>query len=737
MLKKTVIFLYLAIVIVLGVTTFVEHYQGRSYVLQNYYGAWWFSVLWALLTATGIAWIIRQKMRRWPIVLLHVSFIVILAGAFLTHITSKQGLIHLRYGEPTNEYYEAQTEYGMRIRHLPFTIRLNAFNVEYHSGTMAPADYKSKITIIENGQETEGTISMNNILTYRSYRLFQSSYDEDQQGSILSFNVDKWGCPVTYLGYALLFFSLLYMLVDPKGTFRRLLHSPLLKKAATVLLLLMIIPHGVIKAQPTLPKETAKEFGKLCILYNDRICPIQTFALDFTKKLYGKEHYKDFSAEQVLLGFIFWNDEWSKEPIIKIKGSELRDRLDLPKYCSPSTFFKEDMGGYIIGPYINEFYGGNQDNFHKQAVQIDDKIALLMTLHQGTLLKIFPVSTNDYTTWYAPTDKMPNTVTRQNKRFIETIFNTLYQDALSNNISHFNDVLKDIRTYQRRNSGDSLPSRTKINAELTYNKIPFATILFMFNLTMGFISLFFVTIRLSKNKGRNELLLPVLLFISFLALSTCIILRWIIKSTVPISNGYETMLLIAWFVMLISLITYFKLAKVNKLMGMIVITFGFLISGFALLVSHINQMDPQITHMMPVLNSPLLSIHVCIIMMSFALLSLTFICSIIGLLFRKIEKQLAVLSMIFLYPALTTLGIGIFTGAIWANISWGQYWSWDPKETWALITFMVYAIAVHNKTLSRLNNPRFYHTYMLIAFVTLLMTYFGVNYVLGGMHSYA
>jgi ABC-type transport system involved in cytochrome c biogenesis permease subunit len=189
--------------------------------------------------------------------------------------------------------------------------------------------------------------------------------------------------------------------------------------------------------------------------------------------------------------------------------------------------------------------------------------------------------------------------------------------------------------------------------------------------------------------------------------------------------------------MLISLITYFKLAKVNKLMGMIVITFGFLISGFALLVSHINQMDPQITHMMPVLNSPLLSIHVCIIMMSFALLSLTFICSIIGLLFRKIEKQLAVLSMIFLYPALTTLGIGIFTGAIWANISWGQYWSWDPKETWALITFMVYAIAVHNKTLSRLNNPRFYHTYMLIAFVTLLMTYFGVNYVLGGMHSYA
>lgn len=174
-------------------------------------------------------------------------------------------------------------------------------------------------------------------------------------------------------------------------------------------------------------------------------------------------------------------------------------------------------------------------------------------------------------------------------------------------------------------------------------------------------------------------------------------------------------------------------------------TFGLLMSGFMLLVSHLGEMDPSITPRMPVLNSSLLSIHVSIIMISYALLSLTFISAIAYFLtcnskresVMAANRQLTILSQIFLYPAITTLGLGIFIGAIWANISWGSYWGWDPKETWALITFMIYAIPLHTKSFSALGKPKNYHLFMLLSFFSILMTYFGVNYILGGMHSYA
>ena len=307
-MKKIIIALYALIVIVLGGATFVEHIQGRDFALQHIYGAWWFSLLWALLTAFGVAWIVKRRMRRWPILLLHASFVLILTGALLTHLTSKQGVIHLRMGETTDEYYEAATETGMRVAHLPFQLRLDSFNIIYHEGTQAAADYETHFTIIEGQQQTEACVSMNHIFSHRGYRFYQSSYDEDQRGSILSLNADPWGIPVTYVGYALLFFSLVYMLIDPRGTFRRLLRSPLLQRAV----LLILIFHCSLftcHAAPTLPREQADAFAQLHILYNDRICPIETYALDFTKKLYGKRHYGSYSATQVLLGFIFWGDE--------------------------------------------------------------------------------------------------------------------------------------------------------------------------------------------------------------------------------------------------------------------------------------------------------------------------------------------------------------------------------------------------------------------------------------------
>lgn len=749
-MKKIIIALYALIVVVLGGATFVEHIQGRDFALQHIYGAWWFSLLWALLTAFGVAWIVKRRMRRWPILLLHASFVLILAGALLTHLTSKQGVIHLRMGETTDEYYEAATETGMRVAHLPFQLRLDSFNIIYHEGTQAVADYETHFTIVEGQQQTEACVSMNHIFSHRGHRFYQSSYDEDQRGSVLAMNADPWGIPVTYVGYALLFFSLVYMLIDPRGTFRRLLRSPLLQRAALLFLILHCSLFTCRAAAPTLPREQADAFAQLHILYNDRICPIETYALDFTKKLYGKRHYGSYSATQVLLGFIFWGDEWSKEPIVKIKRGDLKSQLDLPTYCSVDFFFNEAMGGYIIGPYLKEYYNGQQNGFHKQAAQIDEKLSLVMDLRRGTPLKLFPTNASS---WIAPTEALPAGINPADSAYITTVFNNLYQDALSGNYAHFGQIVKTISDYQQKHGAASLPTSTKDKAEHLYNHIPFATILFMFNLTLGFLALFcciWMMTRQKKSSKKWETTGNILLLISFLALTFCIALRWIVKGTIPMSNGYETMLITAWFVMAITLLStlYSPLSTLSSLL----LTFGFLLSGFFLLASHISQMDPQITHMMPVLNSPLLSLHVSIIMMSYALVSLTFICGIVALLLKGISKlrghqektaiatqmeSLAVLSRIFLYPALTTMGLGIFIGAIWANVSWGNYWSWDPKETWTLITFMVYAVVVHTQSLPVFRRPLAYHIYMVLAFLTILMTYFGVNYFLGGMHSYA
>ena len=166
--------------------------------------------------------------------------------------------------------------------------------------------------------------------------------------------------------------------------------------------------------------------------------------------------------------------------------------------------------------------------------------------------------------------------------------------------------------------------------------------------------------------------------------------------------------------------------------------FGLLISGCALLVAHLGMINPKITPLVPVLSSPLLSLHVSVIMISYVLLAFTALNGLVSLLMFVISKQKSVLqqakqnTLLCLRPALFFLGTGIFIGAIWANVSWGCYWSWDPKEIWALITFMTYALALHKRNFSLIT----FHVFVLAAFSTVLITYFGVNYFFGGMHGY-
>ena len=751
MIKKIIFTLYILVLISMAVATIVEKSQGTDYVHAHYYGAWWFILMWAVIAALGAFYIIKRKVKRASTLALHLSFIIILAGALLTHISAKRGMIHLRIGQPTDSYLMADEDgEGMKEEKLPFSLCLQNFEAKMHDGTQAVADYSSKFTVVDGNEKSEGLVSMNNIYSHRSYRFYQSSYDEDGKGSVLAINADPFGIPVTYTGYALLFLSLIWMLLDPKGGYRKLLASPLLKKGALGIALLLSV--GNLQAAETgaldhavLPKETAEKFGELNILYNDRICPVQTYALDFCKKIYGARSYKGLTAEQVLSGWIFYGDEWAKEPFIRVKSGELKSTLNLPDYCSVSQFFNKDMGGYTIGQYVQEYYNGAQDKFHHQAGDIDGKIQLIMDLRRGVSLKVLPYTftknvratkENPFikagtTTWFSPTDKLPYAVEKQHALYITNVFSLLYGDVKAGNIDRVNIFFDKMKKYQQISGGNSLPSSTQYKAERINNAFPFATVLFMVNLTLGFIALFYTIYRMTKKREVKvlDIALPILLDISFLALTFGLVLRWIISGNVPMSNGYESMLTVAWFVMLIAIFMQFRIR--------LVMVFGFLLSGFFLLVSHINQMDPAIGQMMPVLNSPLLSMHVSIIMMSYALLSLTFICGIMGICMRSHGEELQALSRVFLYPALTCMGFGIFIGAIWANVSWGNYWSWDSKETWALITFMIYAVVVHTQSLPVFRKPLVYHIYITLAFLSIAMTYFGVNYFLTGMHSYA
>lgn len=735
MIKKTIALIYVALLVSMAVATMVENSRGTDYAHSAIYGSWWFTALWAALTALGLAYLVKRRVRHFGAWALHGSLVVILAGALLTHLTATKGMMHLREGETSNAYVMSDGDHGMRTAMLPFSLTLHKFETTYHDGTAAVADYTSLFTVTDGGERHEGRVSMNNIFSYRSYRFYQSSYDNDGRGTVLAVNSDPWGIPVTYTGYALFFIFLLFMLFDPKGPYRQVLRSPLLRKGALVLALLLSAAQPS-HAQPTVPRETADRLGRLCMLYNNRICPVETYALDFCKKVYGARSYKGLTAEQVLAGWMFYGDQWSQEPFIRVKGGKLREQMGLTdNHCAMATFFQ--MGQYTLGHLVQEYYQGNTDKLHQQAADVDNRLMLIMELRSGQSLHLLPFTTpHGITTWYAPTDSLPRGISAQQALYIHQVFPLMAEDVAAGRWDRVDEFLDKMQRYQQVYGGRSLPSTTRYEAERLGNAVPFATVLFMVNLTLGFLALFYIIGRMTEARWVTPRLrrvadptFAVLLGMSFLTLTAAMALRWMASGNLPLSNGYETMLLLAWFVELIALVMQRRFR--------IVMVFGFLLSGFFLLVSHINAMDPAIGQMMPVLNSPLLSVHVSIIMMSYALLSLTFICAVMGLTMPRHAAELQALSQLFLYPAICTMGIGIFIGAIWANVSWGSYWSWDSKETWALITFMIYAIALHSVSLPALRRPRAYHLFMVLAFLSLIMTYFGVNYLLSGMHSYA
>lgn len=672
--------LYIALILVLAMSTFVEYSQGSAFVCTYIYHSPAFVMVWGLLVllTLGIAW----KQRMWKHLstfLLHLSLALILVGAFVSFLSSRKGYIHLQMHSPVGQFVEQETR---TLQPLPFEIVLDTFFIRYYPGTDAPSDYVSRVTCtsLENNENKQTEISMNQVLDFHGYRFYQSSFDEDHQGSWLSVNYDPWGTSVTYFGYLMLGISMLAVLFQRRGTFRRLLNHPLLKSAGFCILFCLISADAfaITKKLSIISKAEADSLVNVQVIYHDRVVPFNTLARDFVKKLCGKETFSGLSPEEIVGSWMQYPDDWKYVPIIRVKNKELRHRLgaDSIEYLRLVDVFDGDQ--YRLREWWNpeEQKIGKPSALEKAILETDEKVALIAMLCQGTLFRPLPTDGS-----------------------LEPL------------------------------------SETKVQAELLYNRIPFSKLLFMFCLTMGFLSFGWVLVRVLRQRSVSEassrwmIVWQSALLVALFFHAVGYALRWYIGGRIPLSNGYETMQFLALCVLV--------LAFVFRRRFVFVIPFGFLLSGFTLLVSYLGQMNPQITPLMPVLISPWLSAHVSCIMVSYALLAFTWLNGWLGLFVSREAERLMLFSRLLLYPAVFFLGVGIFIGAVWANVSWGRYWAWDPKEVWALITFMVYALPFHADSLRYFRRPQFFHLYMLLSFLTVLMTYFGVNYFLGGMHSYA
>ncbi len=740
-------FLLAILVLVMGWATWDEHTYGSAHAFSFFYNNVWFTLLWVLLATISCYFIVATSLyRRLSVFLLHTAFLIILSGALVTRLTGKTGQVHLRENHAVSSFFDEST-HAKEI--FPFSLSLKSFEIEYYPGTTSPANYISKVEVkdMNTGERFEREVSMNNILRYKGYRFYQSSFDEDWKGSVLSVNHDTWGILLSYTGYFLMFFSMLFILFDKRERFRFLLKKLAQKTVVIVFLLsfpalLNAAPSLLTRDSLTINQKQAERLGKLWVDYQGRICPIQTLANDFTKKLTGKTHYKYASGEQFFFGWLFFPEKWQYVPMFEVKSGELK-RLSKSSGNACLADFVDEYGRNKLDPYRREMYGSSKpEGWLKEAVKLDDKFHLIEMLQYGSLLKIFPLNANDGSIqWFAPNEELPQQADSMENIFARHFFPLYFEALLQGNTGNATIYVDKLSSFQQKKAGNILPSATHLKIEQCYNWINIFSLLFKVCLGIGSICLFFFIFGTIRNKSwpRIEVIFYCLLWITFILATTGLGLRAYIGGRIPLSNGYETMLLLAWFSLLTGILA--------RRYSLLIVVFSFLLAGFTLLVAHISSMNPQITPLVPVLQSPLLSIHVLTIMVAYGLcgfMALNSISSLIVWSFggKKIDKTAYIQRMketseLFMYPASFLLGAGIFIGAIWANVSWGRYWGWDPKEIWALITFLLMGFTFHDKTLTWFRKPLFYHIFILVIFLAVLMTYFGVNYILGGKHSYA
>ena len=736
-LKNLILVVATAIILILITATIVESSKGTAFVRQHIYTSAWFVVLWAALAVAAAVYIVLRKNKSnisTSVLLVHASFLVILLGAFTSWNMAESGTIHLRQNETTSTMKDEEG----KTKELGFEVSLKNFNVVNYPGTDAPMDYVTMLTA--NTQEIK--VSMNNIGSFNGYRFIQSGYDSDMQGTTLGVYHDPWGIGITYTGYALLFISLIATMVSKKTRIRHLYRKALSlqgAKAWAVTALLAVSSFATSANAQEMVKidgDIADDFGKICVLYNSRITPINTVATSFVTKLCGKPTWDGLSSNQVFAGWIFDVPYWETVKMIEIKEKKAQELLGINGKWASFDDFWDNYNNYKLDAPLKKAYKDGDTKLQKQLRDADEKFNIIRMLYGGEMLKMFPYAGKQgHMQWFAPGQPLGNLKLDEKELvFIKKSMDYLAESIITGDKARAEEIAKKIYSYQHVRGKAVVPTKFRIYTETFYNKTNAQRLPVMLYFTLSLVLAIVSTLSLNnKKQKKTRLVSSVLTWVMLIHTTLLLALRWYVSGHLPMSNGYETMQFMAWATLIVTLVMQKRFLPVKQ--------FGPLLSSFALLVAMITDGNPQITQLMPVLQSPLLSVHVMVIMFSYALFGLTALIGLQGLIAHhrkqeEKEQQLAALSQFLLYPAVALIAIGIFIGAIWANVSWGRYWSWDSKETWALITMLIYSAPLH-ADIKWLRKAQHMHIYMLLAFLSVLMTYFGVNYFLSGMHSYA
>jgi len=649
---------------------------------------------------------------------------------------------------------EVKIEWGSKPHVLPFTLHLNDFVLERYPGSSSPSGYRSEVTLNDSSNSFNATYSvyMNNILKYKGYRFFQSSYDNDEKGTVLSVNHDPAGLIVTYSGYALLFLFIIVSLLSRKSFFRTVTagawSSPL-RKAVSVLLFLTA-GSCFSFAQDFVPgKEAAAEFGKTLVQdQTGRTEPLLTLSSDILRKVAKEKKLGEYTSMQVFLGIFYDFNSWQNVPLIKVSNRDLRKSLGLSgTMASFSDLVNLDgNGSYKLSGKVNAAYEkapGERSKYDKEIMKVDERVNIIYMIYRGDFMKIFPLK-NGTTNWGSPREALDIASGSDDLAFLQAVVPLVMEALQDNDRENIKKLASSIRGYQERFAGYELPPASKVAAEGLYNKLDIFERLFKFYPAAGIFMLILLFIRVITGKKGRETLVTVfswLLFAGFLLHTSGLGLRWYISGHSPMSNGYESMIFISWVTMLAGFIFMRKSGFVLPATSVL--------AGLTLLVAHMSFMDPEITNLVPVLKSYWLTLHVSVITSSYGFLGLGALLGIITMILltllnsRNRERisetidELLVINFRVITLGLYFLTIGTFLGAIWANESWGRYWGWDPKETWSLITIIVYTLVTHSRMIPGMKSVFVFTFLSVFTFSSVLMTYFGVNYYLSGLHSYA
>lgn len=649
--------------------------------------------------------------------------------------------------------------YGAKRMELPFSLQLHDFILDRYPGTNSASSYASEVTLIDprTGLNRDQRIFMNNILDHDGYRFFQSSFDQDELGTYLSVNHDAPGTWISYIGYFLLTLGMIMTFFTPSSRFRKLgeqIKAMRRPRVATILLLVGLSGLSANLHAFTPPaKEHTARFGALLVQdQNGRFKPMNTLSSEVLRKISRKESYQGASADQVMLAMAINPPDWYQEPMIKLGSHErVFELLGVSgPFASYNDFFNAD-GSYKLKEEIRAAFNAEPRDrgvLEKELIKIDERVNIMNMIFSGRFFRVFPTPGDSSHTWLSPADlhqrHQGHTDDSFMARFYPAYIQTVQQAMTDGDWTLADRLLDELGNYQQQLSGAVLPSATQVKAELVLNK---SSVFSRLGSLYGLLALaFLVLLFTSVFKHELNLIWPIRIATGFLAFGFLMHtiglgLRWYVSERAPWSNGYESMIYIGWTTVLAGLI--FSRKSVGGL------TATAALAATIMMVAGLSYLDPEITPLVPVLKSYWLTIHVSLEAGSYGFLMLGAIIGVLNLIFMitlternkdkvyRMIKEMTMISEMTLIGGLFMISIGTYLGGVWANESWGRYWGWDAKETWALVTILVYAFILHMRFIPGLRGVYAFNTASLFGWASVVMTYFGVNYYLSGLHSYA